>query len=66
MPTNKEIQEMLKPLMRAQELERREGRKQVIANHIALDKDRTPEEEKIYKRYKGNIFQRVWQAILNK
>lgn len=68
MPTNEEIQESLKPIFRAQEIERREHRRQILLNHLKLDAENlTPAEVKIHKEVvgavKGNYWRRLWNAI---
>jgi hypothetical protein len=68
---NKDIQESLKPLFRAQELQRRDARNQVILNHIALTEEKlTPEEERIHKlairKLKPSYWKNLWNAILGK
>lgn len=66
----KEFQERLKPMMRAQELQRRAARTAVMRNHIELTNDMTPEEKEEFRTKlvpdTRGYWKRLWDAIRGK
>lgn len=67
----KEFQKSLEPMMREQELQRRQVRNAVIENHVKLSQDVTPAERKQYRDLvlsfdSRGYWKSLWDALLGR